>query len=176
MASLKLLLTLPFLLLMVLATTQAAQCYTLRAKISCLDCRSNYDFSGNKIVVKCEKVKNLAVAITRTDGSFETTLPSDASNSQSPPSNCIAKLVGGPHQLYASRKDMASIVIKATNSKFFTIATALKFSTCKQHNKCQAMKDQFIADSKTVDLPLPREWGLAPSSYYLPELPIIGIP
>lgn len=131
---------------------------------------------GNMIAVKCNRVKNITVAITKVNGSFETRLPFEASNdSEAAASNCVAKLVGGPHQLYAARKDMASTVIKATNSNFFTIATALKFSTCKQNRKCKAIKE-FMADSKTIDLPLPPEWGLPPSSYYLPVLPIIGIP
>lgn len=131
-------------------------------------------------MVKCKSVKNLTIAITEADGSFETSLPSDVASidfeaaSSSP--KCIAKLVGGSHQLFASRKDMASTVIKETNSNFFTISSPLKFSTCKQNIKCKAMKKEFAADSKTIDLPLPPEWGFPPTSYYLPVLPIIGIP
>lgn len=131
-------------------------------------------------MVKCKSVKNLTIAITEADGSFETSLPSDVASmdfeaaSSSP--KCIAKLVGGSHQLFASRKDMASTVIKETNSNFFTISSPLKFSTCKQNIKCKAMKKEFTADSKTIDLPLPPEWGFPPTSYYLPVLPIIGIP
>ncbi|KAL0534324.1 hypothetical protein IC582_028614 [Cucumis melo] len=181
MASLKLFIF-PIFLFMVLASTQLAQCNTLKAKISCLDCQSNYDFSGNLIMVKCERVKNLTIAITKADGSFETPLPSDMASVDSeaapPPPKCIAKLVGGSHQLFASRKELVSTIIKETNSKFFTIATALRFSTCKEINrKCKAIKKESIEDSKTFDLPnLPPEWGFPPTSYYLPVLPIIGIP
>ncbi|XP_023542373.1 uncharacterized protein LOC111802294 [Cucurbita pepo subsp. pepo] len=176
MASLKLFI-IAFLLLMVLARTQLAQCNTLKANISCLDCQSNYDFSGNMIVVNCKNVKNLSVAITEANGSFKTTLPSDmaSDDSEAAPSNCIAKLTGGPHQLYASRKGMSSTVIKRTNSNFFTLANALTFSTCKHNTKCLSIKN-FVADSKTIDLPLPPEWGFPPTSYYFPVLPIIGIP
>ncbi|KAA0035490.1 uncharacterized protein E5676_scaffold455G002910 [Cucumis melo var. makuwa] len=133
-------------------------------------------------MVKCERVKNLTIAITKADGSFETPLPSDMASVDSeaapPPPKCIAKLVGGSHQLFASRKELVSTIIKETNSKFFTIATALRFSTCKEINrKCKAIKKESIEDSKTFDLPnLPPEWGFPPTSYYLPVLPIIGIP
>ncbi|XP_038895206.1 uncharacterized protein LOC120083500 [Benincasa hispida] len=179
MASLNLFI-IPIFLLLVLAPTHLAQSNTLKAKISCLDCQSNYDLSGNLIMVMCERVKNLTMAITKADGSFETPLPSDVASvdfeaaGSSP--KCIAKLVGGAHQLFASRKDMASTIIKKTNFKFFTIATPLKFSTCKENKKCKAMKKDFIEDSKTIDLPLPPEWGFPPTSYYFPVLPIIGIP
>ncbi|KAE8652846.1 uncharacterized protein LOC116402231 [Cucumis sativus] len=164
--------------IVLIASTQRAQCNTLKAKISCLDCQSNYDFSGNLIMVKCERAKNLTIAITKADGSFETSLPSNMASEAAPSSpKCIAKLLGGSHQLFASRKEMVSTIIKETNSKFFTIATALKFSTCKEISRnCKAIKKESVEDSKTFDFPLPPEWGFPPTSYYIPVLPIIGIP
>ncbi|RZB76524.1 hypothetical protein D0Y65_034816, partial [Glycine soja] len=53
--------------------------------------------------------------------------------------------------------------------------------------KCEGVKNLAMAttedkgffkfgSSKSFDLPLPREWGLAPSSFYVPFFPIIGIP
>ena len=41
--------------------------------------------------------------------------------------------------------------------------------------KCKPIKNKF-GSSKAIDLSLPPEWGLAPSRYYIPFIPIIGIP
>lgn len=141
-------------------------------------------FSGIKILVKCDKVKKLGVATTEKDGSFEAELPTEH-NSKTPsttPLKCLAKLLGGPKQLYASNKIMVSQIIHSTthDSNSYTISTPLAFhtscpsTTSNQAAKCKAMSE--FASSKTVDLPLPPEWGLAPSSYYVPFFPIIGIP
>lgn len=114
--------------------------------------------SGIKISVKCDKVVKLVEATTEHDGSFMVKLPTDSGK-------CLAQLVGGPEQLYASRKNMFSQIVKAKQPNMFTISTPLSFFTKSN-----------LGSSKTVDLPLPREWGLAPSSYYVPFFPIIGIP
>lgn len=108
--------------------------------------------------MKCDKVVKLVEATTEHDGSFMVKLPTDSGK-------CLAQLVGGPEQLYASRKNMFSQIVKAKQPNMFTISTPLSFSTKSN-----------LGSSKTVDLPLPREWGLAPSSYYVPFFPIIGIP
>lgn len=119
--------------------------------------------------MKCEGVKKLAVAATEYDGSFKVELPSDHTS-------CLAKLLGGPVQLYASRQNQVSQIIKGKEQNSYTISTPLSFMTsCPQNTKCKAVKKQF-GSSKTVDLPLPPEWGLAPSSYYVPVFPIIGVP
>ncbi|KAK9938991.1 hypothetical protein M0R45_015701 [Rubus argutus] len=152
----------------------------LKAKVTCLDCDKNYDFSGIKVLVKCDQVKKLAMATTEADGSFEVKLPSD--HSKSPAAlHCLAKILGGTNQLYASRKDKVSEIVKTPHhSKYsHTISTPLGFSTScplsiADQAACKA-KNEF-SSSKTIDLPLPREWGLAPSSYYIPFFPIIGIP
>lgn len=132
------------------------------------DMRSN-DVSGIKVVVKCDKVKKLSTATTEDDGSFKAELPA-------PHSNCLAKVVGGPRQLYAAKNSMVSKVTEAQDSSgrsYFTTSTPLSISTTCPKEK--AACTQF-GSSETVDLPLPKEWGLAPSSYYLPFIPIIGIP
>ena len=124
--------------------------------------------------MKCDQVKKLAVATAEADGSFKTNLPSDAQHS-SPHLNCLAKLLGGPNQLYAYRKNTVSGIVKAGDGSFYTISTPLSFSTtCSSSVKGE--KNGEFGASKTVDLPIPPEWGLAPSSYYVPFFPIIGIP
>lgn len=127
--------------------------------------------SGIKVAVKCNQVKKLAVTTTGKDGTFKTKLPKDAPTSTHHGSlNCLARVLGGPDQIYASRKDMVSNVVKAHDSddSSYTISKPLNFYT---------FKNSGIGSSKTIDLPLPKEWGLAPSSYYLnPFVPIIGIP
>lgn len=137
--------------------------------------------SGIKVLVKCDQVKKLAMATTEADGSFEVKLPSD--HSKSPAAlPCLAKILGGTNQLYASRKAKVSEIVKTPHhdSKYsYTISTPLGFSTScplsiEDQAACKA-KNEF-GSSKTIDLPLPPEWGLAPSSYYIPFFPIIGIP
>ncbi|KAF5751710.1 hypothetical protein HS088_TW02G00727 [Tripterygium wilfordii] len=160
------------LLVLISSRIQLSTCQALKAKVSCLDCKTLYDFSGIMVSVKCDKVKKLSMATANEDGSFAVDLPSEPTKK---PMNCLAKLVGGPSEIYASKKNMVSEIVKAgdeTTTGFYTISTLLAFST-----KCpsKAMKCGF-ASSKTVDLPLPPEWGLAPSSYYVPFVPIIGIP
>ncbi|KAG7950526.1 hypothetical protein I3843_13G117800 [Carya illinoinensis] len=153
----------------------------VRAKVSCLDCNQPYNFSGIKVLVKCDKVKKLAMATTEDDGSFEVKLPSDStdiSKSSDLPMNCHAKLLGGPTQLYSSRKSMVSRIIE-THEKpnSYTISTPLSFySACPTtYAKCKDMNK--LGSSKTINLPLPPEWGLAPPSFYIPCFPIVtGIP
>ncbi|KAJ1440713.1 hypothetical protein SESBI_01783 [Sesbania bispinosa] len=130
--------------------------------------------SDIKVSVKCEGVKKLAVANTEDNGSFKVDLPLDHTKPSSSV-NCFAKLLGGPVQLYASRQNQVSQIIKGTEQNTYTISTPLSFMTsCPQNTNCKAAKP--VGSSKTIDLPLPPEWGLAPSSYYVPFVPIIGIP
>ncbi|KAJ8750072.1 hypothetical protein K2173_013987 [Erythroxylum novogranatense] len=147
-------------------------CEVVKGKVSCLDCRTNYDFSGVKIQVKCGRVNKLAT--TGTDGSFDVEFP--VRTSSETPKNCVAKLLGGPTKLYASRQNVVSKIVRSHDSNSYTISSPLAFSTTCLSSSGKCGGGQDIGSSKTVDLPLPREWGLAPSSYYVPFLPIIGIP
>lgn len=114
----------------------------------------------------------MAMATTEASGSFKVELPSGSSKTASPPLNCQAKLFGGPDQLYASKKHTVSKIMKKhKSSNTYKISTPLAFSITKP----KAAANNF-EESKTVDLPLPPEWGFAPSSYYVPFFPIIGIP
>ncbi|XP_024160692.1 uncharacterized protein LOC112167839 [Rosa chinensis] len=161
-----------------LASFELSNGQVLKAKVTCLDCHKNYDFSGIKVLVKCAQVKKLAMATTEADGSFEAKLPSD--DSKSPAAlHCLAKILGGTNQFYVSRKVVVSKIVKTHDSNSYTISTPLGFSTScplsiKDQAACKA-KNVF-GSSKTVDVPLPPEWGLAPSSFYVPFIPIIGIP
>lgn len=133
--------------------------------------------------MKCSQVKKLAMATTGEDGTFQTELPSDTqATTQTSPSSCLAKILGGPSQLYVSKKNMVSEIAKvpASESNSYTVSTPLMFYTScplakNDHPKCRA-RNAGVSSSKTIDLPLPPEWGLAPSSYYIPFIPIIGIP
>ncbi|KAM6576523.1 hypothetical protein CsatB_028360 [Cannabis sativa] len=162
-------------LVLLLARIDMSTCQVFKAKVSCLDCPTETDLSGIKVLVKCDKVKKLGMATTENNGFFETEIPTDKKTPPKP-LNCLAKLLGGPNQLYASSKTMVSQLVQ-TNDQY-TISTPLSFynscpSTITQA-KCEANKKWD--SSKTVDLPLPPQWGLAPSSYYIPFFPIIGIP
>ncbi|XVE59597.1 hypothetical protein DITRI_Ditri05aG0058600 [Diplodiscus trichospermus] len=161
-----------------LARIQLSTCQVLKGKISCLDCNRGYDFSGIKVLVKCDQVKKLATATTEENGSFKVELPTTDTSKTLKPLNCLAKLLGGTNQLYARKKNLVSKVVKAHELNSYTISTPLAFSTscplASKDAKCGAPNK--TGSSKTINLPLPPEWGLAPSSYYVPFFPIIGIP
>ncbi|XP_077235705.1 uncharacterized protein LOC143877507 [Tasmannia lanceolata] len=130
---------------------------------------------GVRVAVKCSQEKRLAFALTDKEGSFQTKLPLSSS---SPSPNCSAMLLGGPQKLCSSKKTLVSNIVKAHDSHSYTISTPLTFfSTCSSSITSKSgSAEPGIKSSKTIDLPLPPEWGLAPSSYYIPFIPIIGIP
>ncbi|KAL8496342.1 hypothetical protein ACS0TY_020157 [Phlomoides rotata] len=165
-----------FFFSLVLAKAQPYTAQLLKGSVTCLDCPTTSDLSGVQILVKCDKVKKLSVAYTEEDGNFQTNLPSDGQKSVNP-SSCMAKIMGGSYLLYVSARNSIIPVANARDSSgIFTTSKPLSFyKSCPLKGKCQG-KDKGFASSKTVDLPLPREWGLAPSSYYIPFFPIIGIP
>lgn len=130
-------------------------------------------FTGIQVLVKCDKVKKLSMTYTEEDGAFQTELPSDGPKSASP-SNCMAKIMGGPYQLFTQMSNSVAQITKS-NQEFTTSKPLSFYKSCPVKAKC-GNKDMGFASSKTVDLPLPREWGFAPTSYYIPFVPIIGIP
>ena len=157
-----------------LAKIDPSTCQMVQGRVFCVDCTHNYDLSDIKVSVRCDGVKKLALATTENDGSFKVDLPLDHTKPSSV-KNCLAKLLGGPVQLYVSRENQVSQIIKGKDQNSYTISTSLSFRTsCPLTTKCKGGKQ--VGSSKTVDLPLPPEWGLAPSSYYVPFFPIIGIP
>ncbi|CAN0916837.1 hypothetical protein LINGRAHAP2_LOCUS29933 [Linum grandiflorum] len=157
----------------------AAKSQVVNGRVSCVDCPTTptYDFSGILISVKCDGDRKLAVTGTEKDGSFQAELPSAT------PQNCLAKLLGGPTKLYASRSNLVSKIVKSSTTTSddidsYTISTPLAFSTtCPPGKASYCSGRNGLGSSKTVDLPIPKEWGLAPTSYYInPFVPIIGIP
>ncbi|KAK2370073.1 hypothetical protein P8452_57494 [Trifolium repens] len=158
-----------------LARIDPSSCQMVNGKVSCNDCTQDYDFSGIKVSMKCEGVKNLTMATTQHDGSFIV----DLSTYPPKPSydNCHVKILGGPYNIYATRKNQFSQIVKDKEGNSYTISTPLSFFTsCPKNKECKVEKNNEFGSSKTINFPFPPAWGLAPSSYYLPFLPIIGIP
>jgi len=130
--------------------------------------------SGIKVSMKCQGVKNMAMATTENDGSFMVDL--STSHAKLPYDNCHVKLLGGPYNLYASRRNQFSQIVNGKEENSYTLSTPLSFFTsCPKNKECKTEKNEF-GSSKSINFPLPPAWGLAPSSYYLPFFPIIGIP
>ncbi|CAI9105674.1 OLC1v1004652C1 [Oldenlandia corymbosa var. corymbosa] len=168
-----------FFTLVLLTGIQVSTSHLLKGSVTCLDCNAHDDLSGIKVLIKCSNVRKMVVATTTEEGTFETDLPKDSTTKTTTP-NCLAKILGGPSLLYTSGTKTISRVTKLKeHDEYYTNSQPLNFYTScpsKQEAKCASMADKEFGSSKTVDVPLPREWGLAPSSYYFPFIPIIGIP
>ncbi|KAL6005330.1 hypothetical protein ACLOJK_005895 [Asimina triloba] len=165
------------LLALALARVHVSTSLVVKGSVSCLDCTPAYhSLSGVKLAVKCDRDQRMAFALTDENGSFKAQLPLSSSREQasSEASNCLAMILGGPRQLCSSKKAMSTKIIKAHGSDSFTTDAPLTFSiTCPSKTK-----NNPVESSKTIDLPLPPEWGLPPTSSYLyvPFFPIIGVP
>ncbi|KAF5189958.1 Pollen ole e 1 allergen and extensin family protein [Thalictrum thalictroides] len=167
-------------LVLAFASIQSSTCHVVKGSVSCLDCAKHDDLSEVNVLVKCDKVKQFATTTTEKDGCFEAELNVDPSST-----NCEAQLVGGPEQLWSYKKTLVSKIVKSLDSKSFTISTPLAFFTsCPSKSKLPSSPSDAkstgaststLESSKTIDLPVPREWGLPPTSYYIPIIPI-GIP
>ncbi|KAL5710549.1 hypothetical protein ACHQM5_021097 [Ranunculus cassubicifolius] len=160
-------------MIVIAAFIQSSTCHVVKGSVSCLDCKHHDDLSGVHVVMKCEKVKQYAMATTEKDGSFETELTADPSST-----TCQAQLLGGPKQLCSYKKTIAANIVKAYDTKSYTLSTPLDFYTsCPSapSNAKSGRANPKIDSSKTIDLPLPREWGMPPTSLYMPIFPI-GIP
>ncbi|VFQ94137.1 unnamed protein product [Cuscuta campestris] len=157
--------------------------HVVRGTVSCIDCDDNadghqYHLSGIMVSVKCGGGKQGTVATTKEDGSFETTTTSH--NSQS--GGCHAKILGGAHQIYVP-KETSEEAAKTTaepparhGGGSYTIVEPLRFYSRCPNKKCEAAAGSEFGSSKPIDLPDPSEWGLAPTTDYMPFIPIIGIP
>uniref|UniRef100_A0A7C9CKR0 Uncharacterized protein n=1 Tax=Opuntia streptacantha TaxID=393608 RepID=A0A7C9CKR0_OPUST len=163
-----------FILALTFSRTELALCSAVKGLLLCTDCGPDYDFSGIRVLVKCDTVKKLSMAITDGNGAFKTDLPADTPTSAAAATspNCLAKLLGGPTQLYAWKKNIISKIVLAQgdDESSYALDSPLSFSkSCP--GKCDS-----VGSSKTIDLPVPPEYGLPPTSYYTPFIPIIGIP
>ncbi|KAK1310500.1 hypothetical protein QJS10_CPA08g01437 [Acorus calamus] len=126
------------------------------------------------LVVKGSE-KRLTMATTNQDGSFKAELPPTTTTTASSSPDCLAVLLGGPEQLCGPKKGLVSKVVKALLPDAYTVSTPLSiFSACPPEAE-KAARPGF-GNSKTFDLPLPPEWGLPPTSSFIPFFPIIGIP
>ncbi|XP_030521190.1 uncharacterized protein LOC115734504 [Rhodamnia argentea] len=180
-----------FFVAFALASLDVSVCHVVKGKVSCLDCKQGHDLSGIEVMVKCKEVKKASTATTKDDGSLEVELPfaeeaAAAGTTTAAPLDCLAKVLGGPDQLYASRDQMVAKVVKVKGhdgtaasasaaAASYALSAPLAVSTaCPASMECGA--HDTVGSSKTIDVPLPKEWGLAPSSYYVPFFPIIGIP
>ncbi|CAH9072665.1 unnamed protein product [Cuscuta europaea] len=152
--------------------THFSASFVIKGSVSCMDCVSHHDISGIMVSVKCGQVTKLAtVALSKQDGSFETTL---ASNPPVSAASCQAKILGGAQQLYVHKTTSEAKIVTALGHSPYTTSEPLRFYTECPNKKCGAPADLEFGSSKTIDLP--KEWGLAPTSYYMPFIPIIGIP
>ncbi|KAJ4910917.1 Pollen Ole e 1 allergen and extensin family protein [Raphanus sativus] len=141
-------------------------------KVSCLDCHSDFDFSGVKFLLKCDGEKKPITAMAASDGTFRSVLPTtDKKHSM----NCLAKILGGPEQLYAHKHNMVSELVKSKHdTKVLITSNPLSFSlSCPKPTGDNV--GNMIGDSKTVNFPGTGGFGFPPASFF-PFLPIIGIP
>nr|AAM65948.1 unknown [Arabidopsis thaliana] len=141
-------------------------------KISCLDCHHDFDFSGIKVLLKCDGEKKQITAMAAADGSFRSVLPTADKKGSI---NCLAKLLGGPEQLYAHKHNLVSELVKSKHdSKVLTTSNPLAFSlSCPKPSRDDI--GSMIGDSKTINFPGAGGFGFPPASFF-PFLPIIGIP
>ncbi|KFK23135.1 hypothetical protein AALP_AAs65178U000400 [Arabis alpina] len=141
-------------------------------KVSCLDCHRDYDFSGIKVLLKCDGEKKTVTTMADSDGSFQSALPTSKEKGSM---SCLAKLLGGPDQLYAHKHNMVSELVKSKrDSKVFTTSNSLSFSlSCPKPTGNNA--EEMIGDYKTINFPGVGGFGFPPASFF-PFLPIIGIP
>jgi len=130
-------------------------------------------FSGIMVAVKCEGVKKVAAATTEEKGFFKVDLPRDHEKALS--EKCLARLLGGPNQLYATEKNQVSEIVKEKEKNTYTISTPLSFlRSCPKNTECKVTDKQF--SSSKLDLPLPPGWGLPPNSFHLPFFPLFDSP
>ncbi|AEC07988.1 hypothetical protein AtNW77_Chr2g0246841 [Arabidopsis thaliana] len=135
----------------------------VEGKVSCFDCPNDYDYSGITVGVSCSHTNTRFTVTTDKKGDFISELPSKIE------SNCEAELQGSVKQLYASKNNVKSKIVKLGGDKYGLSSKLFFLKSCPR-------SFGSFSSSKTVDLPVPPEWGLAPTSYYVPFLPIIGIP
>lgn len=120
-------------------------------------------FIGIAVSVSCSHINTRFTVTTDKKGEFMSELPSRIE------SNCEAELKGSFKQLYASKNNVKSKIVNLGGEKYGLSSKLIFLKSCPRS------LGSFGA-SKTVDLPIPPEWGLAPTSYYVPFFPIIGIP
>ncbi|XP_022152986.1 uncharacterized protein LOC111020592 isoform X2 [Momordica charantia] len=134
-----------------------------------------WHLTGTVVMVKCDKVDKVVTATTGKDGFFEAEL-----HPSSDGRDCEARLAGRPNQIYSATNTIVAGIVRGDGG-VYGISTPLAFCTACRSISSEAVKyckaaGRKFGSSKTFNLPLPPEWGLAPSSYYFPFFPIIGVP
>ncbi|CAH2072170.1 unnamed protein product [Thlaspi arvense] len=144
----------------------------VRGKVSCLDCHHDFDFSGVKVLLKCDGEKKSITTMAGSDGSFRSMLRTADKNRSM---KCLAKLLGGPEQLYAHKHNLVSELVKSKHdSNVLTTSNPLSFSlSCPKPTGDYV--GNMIGDSKTINFPGTGGFGFPPVSFF-PFIPIIGIP
>ncbi|KAG0492073.1 hypothetical protein HPP92_005471 [Vanilla planifolia] len=190
------------LLTLLFSLLQFSMGILLKGSVTCGDCSPSYNLSGVRIAVRCANNRMPYYAVTNAKGQFEVHISSRSS--PPPPRNCTANLLGGPTQLCAFKKSMASRVV-SVNSGGGESSGALQtplafFTSCqkmmegsrveKSGGKAAAGEQKAPNRGSTSPsgtpptggrnyLPPPESYGLPPLPpliYIFPFVPIIGIP
>lgn len=129
-------------------------------------------YLGIKILLKCDGEKKPVTAMATSDGSFRSVLSTAAEKVSM---NCLAKILGGPEQLYAHKHNLVSELVKSKHdSRVLTTSNPLSFSlSCPKPTGDNV--ENMIGDSKTINFPGTGGFGFPPMSFF-PFIPIIGIP
>ncbi|KAH0937272.1 hypothetical protein HID58_004733 [Brassica napus] len=141
-------------------------------KVSCLDCHRDFDFSGVKVLLQCDGEKKPVTTLAASDGSFRSVVQTADKKQEI---KCLAKLLGGPEQLYAHKHNMVSELVKSKHDTMvLTTSNPLSFTlSCPKPTGDNV--GNMIGNSKTVNFPGTGGFGFPPASFF-PFLPIIGIP
>ncbi|CAN6439185.1 unnamed protein product [Victoria cruziana] len=143
--------------------------------VSCPHCTSGDQLQGLGVVVGCGRDGQVGGALTNDSGWFKVNMRRPGLLQSAAP--CYAMLVSGPRRRcrFKDGHSMARVVDGRLTSPL-TFSPASCVGEPSQGLGPASIRGAELGDSKTIDLPLPREWGLPPTSYYtFPVIPI-GIP
>ncbi|ERN07100.1 uncharacterized protein LOC18435316 [Amborella trichopoda] len=171
------------------SSSHLASAHVVEDQISCLDC-TKHQAHGVGLVIKCDSEKPI-LAVTDRTGSFKAEITTSKTSAPLE-DTCYASLLGPRNKLCSFKNNQASKFVKSAkyhkdpSSSYYALFTPLSFSSSdcvsmanrkiKPDFKVEDTKQDGSKSSKTIDLPVPREWGLAPTSYYFYPIIPIGIP
>ncbi|KAF3778210.1 hypothetical protein EJ110_NYTH41879 [Nymphaea thermarum] len=161
-------------LLLQSASSYEASSVAVTGSISCPDCTSRRQLAGLRVVIKCGRAKQAIGTLTDNTGAFKVNLSSSLLHDMAP---CYAMLLSGSNRQckFEGGHNIARIV----DGRLTSPLTFSPFSCPgkpSQGLKPGGSQGAELGDSKTIDLPLPPEWGLPPTSYYTYPIIPIGIP
>ncbi|CAN6863334.1 unnamed protein product [Brassica oleracea] len=134
------------LVLAILSNFQLSASSLVCGKVSCLDCLRDFDFSGIKILLKCDGTCDHHGGLKRIV-----------------PSNCML-----------TNTTFSEVIKSKHESEVLTTSNPLSFSlSCPKPTGDHI--GNIIGDSKTIDFPGTGGFGFPPASFF-PFLTIIGIP